>query len=486
MPANPTDRIDGCRFDSDSSAFKTPYRNQGVYSLHHIRLLGNAQPRPWQGNTFAHAMWGIHIPNKYGWADLVNNEFRTCFVAGVGTGDVGYYPHPGAAGPGYDVRLDQNTFYLPHYQPPSSQRTSLTTSYHGDQCHGAMLEAAVTVASNNRFVQVGLAPALKYTYFTTRFPETRIGLRSSLLVSAEDNTFTGLTQGLNANLTGGSEVTLRGNSFTDCERGLVLGCRPGYLPWASGSGPFPDPVVFTTCNSFVRSATRSGPAIGIDIEPRTTTFLVGGIPVSSQVPVLDDMNNLNPSPGAGTVLKDLFDPSGKRPGDFMAIVNRTGVSIEYRTFFERVQMLSAAYPHSYKPYVYGIALQDGGMMDVRVPPQNARLWPCRYDLFPDAGIQQLRSAGAVPVGSGPGASIGQNVPNPCSGSTALDYHLPPGSQQAQVLVRRGLDGKAMEQVTLKTGGTQYLLDLRHYAPGLYFYTLVVDGVPVQTKRMLVE
>lgn len=82
--------------------------------------------------------------------------------------------------------------------------------------------------------------------------------------------------------------------------------------------------------------------------------------------------------------------------------------------------------------------------------------------------------------------LAQNVPNPCVGSTRFDLLLPTTAHNVALLVQYGLDGRKMAKLPLKPTATYLDVDLRGYAPGTYFCTLVVDGMPVQTKRMLVE
>jgi len=82
--------------------------------------------------------------------------------------------------------------------------------------------------------------------------------------------------------------------------------------------------------------------------------------------------------------------------------------------------------------------------------------------------------------------LGQNVPNPCLGRTTIDYTLTPQVRRAELFIRRGTDGSLMQQLPLPAGSTTQELDVRSYPPGVYFYTLLVDGLPCDTKRLLVR
>ena len=83
-------------------------------------------------------------------------------------------------------------------------------------------------------------------------------------------------------------------------------------------------------------------------------------------------------------------------------------------------------------------------------------------------------------------ALAQNVPNPCMGSTRFDLQLPTAKHDAILFIQHGLDGRPVAELPLKPTAAYLDIDLRGYVPGTYFCTLVVDGVPVQTKRMLVE
>ena len=54
--------------------------------------------------------------------------------------------------------------------------------------------------------------------------------------------------------------------------------------------------------------------------------------------------------------------------------------------------------------------------------------------------------------------------------------------------RKRTDGLTVQTLPLPagTGLREQELSLRDYAPGIYFYTLLVNGTPVQTQRMLVN
>lgn len=273
-----------------------------------------------------------------------------------------------------------------------------------------------------------------------------------------------LATGLVADLPSSAQVELRGNQFIDCERGVELGTRA-----VAGTVA---PVLYSTCNTFQRDAQRDGTAFG---------FFLQNPPGSSPPLVFDDFTV--PTPGT-TVLKDLFDPAGHPPGEYWAFWNQTSNPVDYLTF--KAQATSGL-PTYYGLYASGpsaVNFGNGGPIDLSQRP-NPMLQPCALDGFPDTGIQQRGITGT-------GTSIAsitmlaQNVPNPCVGSTRFDLRLPRTAHGAALLIRHGLDGRPVAELPFKPTATYLDVDLRGYTPGTYFCTLVVDGMPVQTKRMLVE
>lgn len=82
------------------------------------------------------------------------------------------------------------------------------------------------------------------------------------------------------------------------------------------------------------------------------------------------------------------------------------------------------------------------------------------------------------------ASLGQNQPNPFHQSTLIDYFLPENVQQASIQIT-ALDGKILGQVNIdKTGKGQVDIQANTYPAGTYYYALIVDGVLIETKKMV--
>ena len=82
------------------------------------------------------------------------------------------------------------------------------------------------------------------------------------------------------------------------------------------------------------------------------------------------------------------------------------------------------------------------------------------------------------------ALLAQNQPNPFHENTLVDYFVPANVRNAPIQVT-SLDGKVLGKVTItETGKGQVTIQSRSYPVGTYFYSLVLDGQVMETKRMV--
>jgi hypothetical protein len=83
--------------------------------------------------------------------------------------------------------------------------------------------------------------------------------------------------------------------------------------------------------------------------------------------------------------------------------------------------------------------------------------------------------------------LGNNYPNPSGGLTTIEYSLPAQVSVATCQVYT-LDGKPVTSLVLNpsAGKGQIQLGTSGMAPGLYIYTLVVNGKAVDSKRLVVS
>ncbi len=473
--------IRNCTFDADSSTFKQPleYRSNTDYSYsdYHVQITGDVRANAWTDNTFSHAMVGILLgearstlrPN-YGLCKLEDNKFTNCYVAGVAQyediNSGGYYTPADES----EVYLARNRFTMPVSQPTTQQtsRMHALNTYTSQHSFGVLLPTTRVDAFDNDFEQPATYDPNRYDYdFDSQRPVPETGLLTNMLRKAERNTFTHLGRGLVTMLATDAAVDLEGNRFTDCAVGAQVGTRYAPLPWHDPNS-VGQPVLFTSCNTFERDVLRRGTATGL--------LLAGREPGAKDL-VLDNFYQYQ----RNYPLKDEFIPNGYGPADYVYIDNQSFGQVTYNTFNDQAR--------DYPPFVDQNAVYFnavGAINPLATPTSPSPRQKCELDGFSYTGVQYRGGSGAAPAGVSSRAHLEQNFPNPCTGSTVLAYVLPAAAQQARLVIRRGLDGVEMEQVALSAKVTQHTLDLRAYKPGLYFYTLLVDGVPVQTKRMLVE
>jgi hypothetical protein len=79
----------------------------------------------------------------------------------------------------------------------------------------------------------------------------------------------------------------------------------------------------------------------------------------------------------------------------------------------------------------------------------------------------------------------QNSPNPFTSTTTIKYMLPSTFQSAFMTIKN-VNGKAVKTYTLSAQNGNVVLDGGELAAGVYFYSLVVDGKTVETKKMVLS
>lgn len=76
-------------------------------------------------------------------------------------------------------------------------------------------------------------------------------------------------------------------------------------------------------------------------------------------------------------------------------------------------------------------------------------------------------------------------PNPSSQTASFEYNFPSGSSNAYLVIRNML-GVEIENQALENRSGKTNIDVSGYASGIYFYSFVVDGKIVQSKKMIVR
>ncbi|MFZ1798730.1 MAG: hypothetical protein WAU24_02610, partial [Chitinophagaceae bacterium] len=82
------------------------------------------------------------------------------------------------------------------------------------------------------------------------------------------------------------------------------------------------------------------------------------------------------------------------------------------------------------------------------------------------------------------ASLEQNIPNPFTNSTTINYSIPQKFTSAQIIIT-DQNGKVLKQLNVSGGGKGSLkVDASTLSAGAYRYSLYVDGKLIDTKQMV--
>lgn len=81
--------------------------------------------------------------------------------------------------------------------------------------------------------------------------------------------------------------------------------------------------------------------------------------------------------------------------------------------------------------------------------------------------------------------LGQNIPNPSSDITTVNYSIPSDSKVALLIVSDLVTGRKVKEYKLNQEEDLLIIDLTNFFPGIYSYSLEIDGRIIDTKRMAV-
>ncbi len=81
--------------------------------------------------------------------------------------------------------------------------------------------------------------------------------------------------------------------------------------------------------------------------------------------------------------------------------------------------------------------------------------------------------------------IKQNVPNPFSGKTVIEYNVSEKTANAYIMIT-DLTGKELNRAAINNGKGILEFTANQYTPGMYIYTLVVNGNIIDSKKMIIS
>ena len=126
-------------------------------------------------------------------------------------------------------------------------------------------------------------------------------------------------------------------------------------------------------------------------------------------------------------------------------------------------------------------------VDYNERPQSDAVLQCRngntYFLYGTAQIRLSSPRNAVEEIVQP--SLEQNAPNPAQGTTTVEFYIPETVGTAILQLFNNTQLIETWNISQRGEGEQ-LINTSELAPGIYYYSLIVDGVSAGTKRMVVQ
>jgi hypothetical protein len=116
--------------------------------------------------------------------------------------------------------------------------------------------------------------------------------------------------------------------------------------------------------------------------------------------------------------------------------------------------------------------------------QNSEIKDLKYQLNFCCANQLQQEQKQMMNLNGRNAELFQNVPNPFSSLTEIKYYLPLEVKSASIMIF-DLQGKLLksEKINSMGEGSSTIL-ASELSPGMYVYTLIADGVEINSKRMI--
>lgn len=106
--------------------------------------------------------------------------------------------------------------------------------------------------------------------------------------------------------------------------------------------------------------------------------------------------------------------------------------------------------------------------------------------FPPCHVEVIDKKGKTPAFAGNEyvlGYLGNNIPNPFGNTTAIPYNLPENIDNASIGIY-DITGKKLMEIPINENMGEVIISLENYKAGIYFYSLIIKGNPLQTKRMV--
>lgn len=96
------------------------------------------------------------------------------------------------------------------------------------------------------------------------------------------------------------------------------------------------------------------------------------------------------------------------------------------------------------------------------------------------------SSGSTMGSSALAPALGQNIPNPFTGSTRIPYSIPSGNHTAKMLITHMGTGQIILDEEIDSSKTSMEISAGTLSSGTYSYSLIVDGRIIDTRVMVVQ
>ena len=123
------------------------------------------------------------------------------------------------------------------------------------------------------------------------------------------------------------------------------------------------------------------------------------------------------------------------------------------------------------------AVKDLYSMVCASATSNSSIW----DASETDGMEERALVAAMPNEY----KLYQNAPNPFNSSTVIKYSVPADAGDAWIYVF-DLQGSMVKQIRLDTTSDRTIINGNELQPGMYLYSLVVNGKEMDTKRMILS